>query len=258
MSPPAEIERLLDWLHQAELAHSRLLWRLRQDARLDPPWPYAGLWHDPAGAVLIDLSHHPEFAAADPPWLQAEFTDPAALELLCGVRLPARCELLVDRAALPLLGSLGSVTTVAELDVLACPPGRMGEAAIAYQPVRLTARDRALCAAADWRPDDLADETDLDRGGVRYALLRDGQIASRLLVQKVCEQIAELADVATDPAYRRRGYAAALIQQVVRRLHERGWTVTYSTHPTNQASQALARGLGFSPMMRWGRYRVER
>lgn len=258
MSLPEPIDRMLAWAYAEELLQSRFLWRLEWDSRLPEPWPYAGAWFDPAGAALLDLSAHPYLGGGAEPWFQAGFDDLAGLELLLAVRLPERCQLMADTRAEPVLRALGQVELQAILEVHACPPGELGEAAIAYHPTRLTTRHRALCAEADWRPEDLPDEQDEESGGMRWALLRDGHIASRLLVQRVSRGVAELADVETARAYRRRGYGAALVQAMVRRLHERELTVTYSNHPDNAPSLALAAAVGFKPLMSWGRYRLRR
>lgn len=253
----ALVAPLLAWLYRDELRHSRLIWRLEADARLDPAWPYEGLYFDPAGAALVDLRGHPKLGA-DPPWFQADATDPAALELLCAVRLPELSEVLVSTELVPVLAAVGATTSTGVLDVYVCAPDELGEAALPYQPLRLTTRHRALVAAEDWRPDDLAKEVDEAAGGVRWAILRDGRIASRLLVQRVSEHLAEVADVCTRRELRRRGYGAAVVQQVVRRLHERGLTATYSVHPSNRPSIRLAESVGFHLAFRWERIRVRR
>ncbi|MBI2297715.1 MAG: GNAT family N-acetyltransferase [Armatimonadetes bacterium] len=257
VTAPAKIERAMEWLYRDELRGSRLLWRLEADRRLDPPWPYADCWFDPAGAVLVDFRGHPELGRADPPWLHAEATDSAALELLCGVRLPMACEVLCHAEHVPLMASLGSVERTGVLDVYLCAPGEIGEAALPYEPVRLTHRHRAQVAEADWRLDDFDRETD-EEHGVRWAILRDGKIVCRLLVQRITRGFAELEDVFTRPHSRRRGYGAALVQQVVRRLHERGLAVTYSVHPSNEPSRRLAEAVGFSYAFTWERVKLVR
>jgi len=250
--------RIRDWLYEDELLRSRMLWRLESDARLDPPWPYAGCWHDPAGAALIDLRGHPELGAQEPPWFYAEATDEAALELLCGVRLPMACEVLLNCTLQPVLERLGSITGAGVLEVWSCAPGELGDAALPYEPVRLDNHHRALVVDDLWRPDDFAKEQDETAGGVRWAIIRDNKLVSRLLCQPVSEHVVEIADLQTRTSHRRRGYGAALVQQVVRRMHERGLTVTYSVHPSNEPSRQLARGVGFSPLLTWERVRLVR
>jgi len=255
---PSPLERLRDWLYEDELARSRMLWRVESDARLEPPWPYAEVWFDPAGAALIDLQGHPELGRQSPPWFYAEATDPAALELLCGVRLPIACEVLLNCTLHPVLERLGRVTGSGALEVWSCAPGARGEAALPYEAVRLDNRHRALVVDDLWRPDDFGHEQDEDAGGVRWAIVREHQLVSRLLCQRVSQHVVEIADLQTRAAHRRRGYGAALVQQVVRRMHERGLTVTYSVHPSNEPSRKLAAGVGFEPLLTWERVRLER
>ncbi|MCC7492102.1 MAG: GNAT family N-acetyltransferase [Fimbriimonadaceae bacterium] len=258
MSAAAAVAAALAWALDDPLPRSRLLWRLTADGRLEPPWPYAAAWWDPAGAVLLDLTGHPSFGASDPPWLQLDGADLAAAELLAAVRLPAHCEVLLPTTLGPAVAALGQTSVVSRLEVLVCPPGALGDAALPYPVTRLTPRHRALVAADDWRPEDLAAETDEERAGTRWAILRHGQLVSGLLVQRIGARLAELADVHTRPEYRRRGYGAALVQGVVRRLHERGITATYSVHPDNLPSRALAAAIGFQPLLCWERRRLDR
>jgi GNAT superfamily N-acetyltransferase len=260
-SPRAEqVEALLASLYRDEVRHSRLIWRLEADRRYD--WPYPGLWHDPAGATLIDLTGHPRLDGGPSPdripWFQAGAEDGEALELLLGVRLPPLCEVLLDQRFHDRLARLGDVHSAGALEVHACAPGQLGEAALPLDPTRLTPRQRALVAEDDWRPDDLAEECDETRDGVRWAIVRDGHIVSRLLVQTVSRHVRELADVQTRADRRRRGYGAGLVQAVTRRLHERGLTVTYSVHPDNAPSRALAQAVGFRPVFTWERYALIR
>jgi ribosomal protein S18 acetylase RimI-like enzyme len=257
-SRAAQIERILAWLYRDELRHSRVIWRLEYDARLDPPWPYRGLWWDPAGALLLDLRGHPRLDGEGPPWFQAAAQDPAALELLAALWLPREALVLANTDLRPAFAALGEVTVDSTLDVYVCPPGALGDAALPYAPTRLTTRHRALVAAADWRPEDLAAESDEAREGVRWAIIRDEHLVSRLLVQPVCRHFAELSDVHTAPDRRRRGYAASLVHGVVRRLHEKGLSATYSVHPDNTPSVALAQRCGFAPGFAWQRWRVAR
>ncbi|NUQ00240.1 MAG: GNAT family N-acetyltransferase [Armatimonadetes bacterium] len=254
----SDVQRVLEWLYQDELRHSRLIWRLESDARLEPPWPFRHLYYDPAGAVLVDLHGHPKLGGADPDWFQVDATDPVALGLLCGVRLPQHSEILCHGDLLPVLQTLGATETVGMLEVHVCWPGELGPAALPCEPTRLTPRHRAQVAEDGWRPDDLAEELDEEQGGVRWAILRDNRIVSRLLVQRVSEHLAEVADVQTAADARRRGFGAALVQNVVRRLHERGLGVTYSVHPSNRPSLALAASVGFRFAFRWQRVRVTR
>lgn len=258
--PAAEalLERIRSWLYESELARSRMLWRLESDLRLEPPWPYADAWFDPAGAALLDLRGHPELGELDPPWFYAEGSDPAALELLCGVRLPPSCEVLLNCALQPVLEKLGTLTGAGVLEVWSCAPGELGEAALPYEPTRLDSRHRALVVDDLWRPDDFGDEQDEDAGGVRWAIIREQKLVSRLLCQRVSRNVVEIADLHTRPTSRRRGYGAALVQHVVRRMHERGLTVTYSVHPSNEPSRQLAAGVGFRPLLSWERVRLER
>lgn len=263
MADPAHqsrVEALLAWLYRDELRHSRLIWRLEADRRLDPPWPYAGLWHDPAGAAMVDLRAHPTLG--DPehglPWYQVAGDDPIAVELQLATWLPPTCEILADLDLLPILERLGHVASSGRLQVRACAPGELTGTAAPCRPTRLSLRHRALVAENDWRPDDLADETDEARGGVRWAIIEGGHLLARLVVQPVSEHVVEVADVHTRPDVRRRGHAAALIAHVVRRLHERGFTVTYSVHPSNLPSIRLAASLGFTPRFTWERYLLER
>lgn len=253
------VAALREWLYRDELAHSRLLWRLENDARRDDPWPYPHLWHDPAGAVLVDLNDHPLLGDdADLPWYQADADDPAALELLLALWLPPRCAVLLDQRFADVLARLGRLEPDRTLDVYHCPVGQLGEAALPCEPVRLTQRHRSLVAEDDWRPDDLAEECDETRGGVRYALIRGGHLATRLLLQPVSDGLVEIADLHTRPDRRRRGYAASLVQQVVRRAHEKGLGVTYSVHPSNLPSVQLAQQVGFRYAFTWERYRLTR
>ena len=254
------VEALLDWLYRDELRHSRLIWRLEADRRLDPPWPYEGLWYDRAGAAMIDLRAHPTLGDPDHglPWYQIAGDDPVAMELLLAAWLPPTCEVLADTELLPILERLGHVGSSGRLQVRACAPGELLGGAAPCRPTRLTLRHRALVAENDWRPDDLADEIDESRGGVRWALLDGGHLLARLVVQPVSRQVVEVADVHTRPDQRRQGHAAALLTSVVRRLHERGLTVTYSVHPSNLPSIRLAASLGFTPRFSWERYLLER
>ena len=251
------VERLLAWLYRDELRHSRLIWRLESDLRRDPPWTPDGLWLDPAGAALVDLSDHPTLGGGRP-WFQAAADDGAALELLAALRLPEECEILLDQAFRPVIECLGAVESAGALEVWACAPGELGEAALPFEPTRLTIRHRALAAADDWRADDLDEECDESRGGVRWAIIREDRLAARLLVQPVSAHVAEIADLHVAEDRRRRGYGAGLVQAVVRRLHERGLTVTYSVHPSNAASRAVAAAVGFTPRFTWERYVVRR
>jgi len=257
VSAESELQRALAGLYAAELERSRLIWRIEADARLDPPWTSPGIWCDPAGALLVDLSDHPTLGA-DPPWYQAEATDADALELLCAIRLPAVCEVLLPSHLVAVLARLGATEPQAELVVLACAPGELGEAALPYQPIRLGTRHRHLVAGDHWRPEDLTDEMLEEHGGTRWGLVRDGQLGSGLLAEKVSNQVRELADVHTRPELRRRGFGAALVQGVVRRLHERGLTATYTAHPSNLPSLALAARCGFREVFRWQRVRLRR
>lgn len=253
-----EVERVLEWLYGDELRHSRLIWRFEADRQLEPPWPYGGVWYDPAGAVVVDLGCHPTLGGTDPPWFHVDADDLDALELLCGVRLPMSSEVLCGTLHTAALRPLGRVSSTGVLEVYACRPGELGEAALPYEPTRLTTRHRRLVAEVGWRPEDLSDETDESRDGVRWAILRDDRIVSRLLVQRVSKNVCEIADVHTRPELRRRGYGAALVQAVVRRLHERGLTATYSVHPSNQPSRRLASRIGFRYQFTWERVRLER
>ena len=249
----AVVDRMLEWLYTDELRHSRMIWRIEADRRAADVLPYAGAWFDPAGAALIDLSGHPRTGSAARPWLQVAATDADALELLLGVRAPAACEVLVDCEYTPAVAALGSLTSAGELEVHTCPPGELGRAALPYDPTRLTLRHRAIVAEDGWRPEDLAAEQDEDQGGVRWAIIREGHLVARLLLQRITGNLVEISDVHTHPDFRRRGYGAALVQSMVRRLHERGLTASYSVHPSNHASLALAAAVGFQYAFRWER-----
>lgn len=254
----ALVSEVTAWLHRDELRHSRLLWRLESDRKLDPAWPYADLWYDRSGAALVDFRGHPKLGEAEPPWFQAEADDPVALELLCAIRLPPLCEVLCATPLVPLLSHLGRLEPLGALDVLACQPGELGEPALSYEVTKLTGHHRPLVTAAGWRPDDFSAETDEDRAGVRWAILYDDQIVCRLLAERVSRNYVELTDLYTIPKFRRRGFGAALVHNVTRRLHERGLGVTYSVHPTNEPSRQLAVGVGFRDALSWERVRLHR
>ncbi len=255
---PALVERVLHWLYRDELRHSRLIWRLEADQRNHWSSLSDALFYDAAGAAVLDLGAHPRFQNAVRPWLQTAATDPAALELLLALRAPAHCEVLVDGAYAAVLRSLGQCVSAGELQVHVCAPGELGPAARPYEPTRLTMRHRAMVAEDGWRPQDLVHETDEEQDGVRWAIIRDGRLAARLLVQRISHGLIEISDVHTHPEYRRRGYGSALVQNVVRRAHEHGLAATYSVHPDNRPSLALAAAVGFQPAFRWERVILER
>jgi ribosomal protein S18 acetylase RimI-like enzyme len=81
--------------------------------------------------------------------------------------------------------------------------------------------------------------------GVYRGIRRDG-----VLVAMAGERLrpvgwSELSAVCTDPAYRRRGFAARLIRALVTDIRERGDRAFLHVESTNPAALALYEGLGF-------------
>ncbi|HAZ62024.1 MAG TPA: hypothetical protein DCZ72_00200 [Armatimonadetes bacterium] len=255
------VAQIRAWCHEDPIRRSRFAWLLSMDERRDPPWPYGGLWFDRGGAALADLSPHPEYGTHLDnrlPWFQAAGEEWLPLLRLLDQRLPAECEVLADEVAREVLESLGTVEPTGSLSVRACAPGELTGHARPVPAVRLTSADRALVAADDWRPEDLDRETDEHQDGVRWAIIERRQIICRLIVQPISEGLAEISDVHTHPDHRRQGLGAGLVAHVLRRLHDEGWTATYSVHPSNFASICLASSLGFTERFIWERYWLRR
>jgi ribosomal protein S18 acetylase RimI-like enzyme len=85
--------------------------------------------------------------------------------------------------------------------------------------------------------------------GIVYGVLQDQKVVSIAYAHRsgtMEDQIADLG-VETAPAYRQRGYAKAAVAAVVSHICERGGEARYGCAPSNHASQATARAVGFLP-----------
>ncbi len=118
----------------------------------------------------------------------------------------------------------------------------------------------ALCAgeAVPLRAGDLASMRDLARrGGATafereplakgpyFGVWRDGQLVSMAGTHLKLAAAAEVGNVVTDPAYRRRGLAAMCVAATMRTLLARGYQVFLQVYKSNAAAIALYEKLGF-------------
>lgn len=80
-----------------------------------------------------------------------------------------------------------------------------------------------------------------------YSIMIDGERVAGASSSRSDVTAAELW-IETDPAHRRRGYAAALAQAWASGVHQAGKIAFYSHLHANEASGALARRLGVRPL----------
>lgn len=83
--------------------------------------------------------------------------------------------------------------------------------------------------------------------GFGFALLVGGEIASTIMTTTVSSRHA-LATVATEPPFRRRGFAALVGARFVDESLQRGLLATWDTDDTNAGSIATARRIGFAEL----------
>jgi len=85
--------------------------------------------------------------------------------------------------------------------------------------------------------------------GIVYGAVADGRVVSVAYAHRsgfMEHQVADLG-VETAPAYRRRGYARAVVSAVVEHITRTGGEAVYCCAPDNLASAATARSVGFVP-----------
>jgi ribosomal protein S18 acetylase RimI-like enzyme len=85
--------------------------------------------------------------------------------------------------------------------------------------------------------------------GIAFGAFADGKAVSVAYAHRtgVMEDRVACLGVETAPGYRRRGYAQACVSGVVAEITARGGEARYGCSPSNEASQATARSVGFVP-----------
>ena len=88
--------------------------------------------------------------------------------------------------------------------------------------------------------------------GVVYGVVRDHQVVSVAFAHRARVLEDVVADIGVDTAarHRRRGYAQAAVSALVAHFTDRGGEARYGCSPSNQASIATARSVGFVPYAR--------
>ena len=85
--------------------------------------------------------------------------------------------------------------------------------------------------------------------GIVYGVIADGRVASCAFAHRSGVMEDRIADIGitTASAYRRRGYAKTAVSAVVEHITRAGGEAKYGCSPTNEASRATARSVGFVP-----------
>jgi ribosomal protein S18 acetylase RimI-like enzyme len=101
---------------------------------------------------------------------------------------------------------------------------------------------RALAARGDMHA---FKERSLD-GGPYYGVWRDGRLVAMAGTRLQVEGMAEIGNVVTDPGYRRRGLARAVLAATMRALYERVPAVLLHVVETNAKALSLYKSVGFA------------
>lgn len=80
--------------------------------------------------------------------------------------------------------------------------------------------------------------------GLVLSVTADGMVVACCFVQAIGGQIWEIGGLFTQPSYRRRGLASALVETALHVLAQRDVLARYQVHEQNLASRQLAEAIG--------------
>lgn len=108
--------------------------------------------------------------------------------------------------------------------------------------------------ASPWTREGFTQESQLSWSHLTVARLASGEIASFCLYWVVADEI-QILNIATSERCHRRGYARRLLSYIIGEARRRGCArLSLEVRLSNEAAQALYRGLGFTVVGRRPRY----
>ncbi|MGN0342323.1 MAG: ribosomal protein S18-alanine N-acetyltransferase [Roseburia sp.] len=110
--------------------------------------------------------------------------------------------------------------------------------------VQVAALEKQLFSVP-WSEQGFRDTLDMD--GVIFLVAREDEVCIGYCGIYLAADEGEITNVAVDPAYRRKGVARALLQQLLQQAKERGAShIVLEVRASNEAARALYEKLGFT------------